>query len=405
MARSFWTTFAAFSAGFATAAIALGAGAQSAPAPAPAAPAAPATAAKNDYARGENWLCRPGRKDACKVDLTTTVVAADGKMTRERFTPDANAPIDCFYVYPTVSTDTTGNSDMKAGPEEKFVVQSQLARFGSRCRLYAPLYRQITLTSLRATLRGQPIPNDPALAYGDVVDAWNHYLTHDNKGRGVVLIGHSQGSRVLMDLVAKEIEGKPAQSRLISALLIGMTVSVPKGADVGGTFKQLPLCRSASQTGCIVTYATFRASAPPPASSRFGHAPGGMVAGCTNPAALGGGSSELHAYLRATAQGVSSAAAPGPWVKDKKAPTTDFVSVPGLLSAACVSNDKGSYLALTVHGDPADPRTDEIVGDVVVNGAVQADWGLHLIDVNLALGNLVDLVGEQARAYLTTAKR
>jgi hypothetical protein len=130
-----------------------------------------------------------------------------------------------------------------------------------------------------------------------------------------------------------------------------------------------------------------------------------MVAGCTNPAALGGGSSELHAYLRATAQGVSSAAAPGPWVEDKKAPTTDFVSVPGLLSAACVSNDKGSYLALTVHGDPADPRTDEIVGDVVVNGAVQADWGLHLIDVNLALGNLVDLVGEQARAYLTTAKR
>jgi hypothetical protein len=28
------------------------------------------------------------------------------------------------------------------------------------------------------------------------------------------------------------------------------------------------------------------------------------------------------------------------------------------------------------------------------------DWGLHLIDVNLAMGDLVDLVGSQSQAYL-----
>jgi Protein of unknown function (DUF3089) len=369
-----------------------------------AAAATPTAVAKNDYAKAANWLCRPGRKDACKVDLTTTVVAADGKLTRERFAADPKAPIDCFYVYPTVSTDAQGNSDMVAGSEEKFVVSSQLSRFAARCRLYAPLYRQITLTSLRATMSGKPIPADPALGYGDVVDAWNHYLAHDNKGRGVVLIGHSQGARVLSDLVQKEIEGKPVQARMISALLIGYTVGVPKGADVGGTFKQIPLCRSATQTGCIVTYASFRATAPPPATSRFAHAANGLVAGCTNPAALGGGSGDLHAYLRSSAKGFTSSAEPGPWVKGAKPLTTGFASVPGLLGAECVSNDKGSYLAVTVHADPADPRTDEIVGDVVANGAVQADWGLHVIDVNLLLGNLIDLVGQQAQAYLAATK-
>src|SRR5260221_19323 len=79
-----------------------------------------------------------------------------------------------------------------------------------------------------------------------------------------------------------------------------------------------------------------------------------------------------------------------------------FVSVPGLLTAECVSNEKGSYLAITLHGDPSDPRTDDITGDVVVNGIVLADWGLHLIDVNLAIGNLVDIVGQQSKVDLVT---
>jgi len=35
---------------------------------------------------------------------------------------------------------------------------------------------------------------------------------------------------------------------------------------------------------------------------------------------------------------------------------------------------------------------------------VQANWGLHLIDVELAMGNLVDTVGQQARAYGGKAK-
>lgn len=363
-------------------------------------------AAKNDYSKSESWLCRPGRQDACAVDLTTTIVTANGKLTREKWASNPKAPIDCFYVYPTVSNDTTGNSDMVAGLEETSVIRAQFARFGSQCRVYAPLYRQVTLTALRAFIAGRPTTADRALPYNDVLDAWNYYLEHENHGRGVVLIGHSQGSMVLTQLIKNEIDGKPLQSRIISALLLGSSLPVPRGKDVGGAFQHMPLCHSAKQTGCVITYASFRSNAPPPANSRFGKASGeGMVSGCTNPAALAGGSGALQAYLGAGGSGVvTTEMSPRPWVTPAQPVDTPFVSVPRLLTAECVSNEKGSYLAITVHGDPSDPRTDDITGDVVVNGQVLADWGLHLIDVNLAIGNLVDIVGQQSRAYLATNK-
>jgi hypothetical protein len=358
-------------------------------------------AARNDYSKPESWLCRPGRQDACTIDLTTTIVAADGTLTREEFKPNPDAPIDCFYVYPTVSLDQTGNSDMQAGPEEHSVIRAQFARFGSQCRLFAPLYRQVTLTALRANLTGNStISVDRALGYNDVLDAWNYYLKHDNNGRGVVLIGHSQGSGVLTQLIRNEIDGKPIQSQLVSALLIGSNVAVPKGKDVGGAFKNIPLCRSTDQTGCVVSYASFRSNVPPPSNSLFGRVPGqDMTAACVNPAALKGGKAELHSYLSNT-PAAATMPEPLPWVNPPKKIDTPFVSTPGLLTGECVERDGFSYLSVHVNADPNDPRTDDITGDVVRNGQVAAEWGLHLIDMNVAMGNLVSLVGSQAKAYL-----
>ena len=371
--------------------------------PAPTETATPLAAQpKNDYSNGDTWLCRPGRQDACAVDLTTTVISADGKLKAEKWVAKSDVPIDCFYVYPTVSNDPTPNSDMNPGPEEKAVVKTQFARFGSQCRLYAPMYRQITLTALRSMLGGTPVAVNREMAYHDVLDAWNYYLEHDNKGRGVVLIGHSQGSGMLTELIKNEIDGKPVQSRIVSALLLGTSLPVPKGKDVGGAFQHMPLCHTADQTGCVITYASFRANVPPPATSRFGKAPGeNMQSACTNPAALGGGSGELHAYLGSGGSGIATVneLAPGPWVKPAQPINTPFVSVPGMLTAECVSNEHGSYLAITVHGDPAGPRASDIVGDVVVNKQVLPEWGLHLIDVNLTMGNLLDIVGRESKAY------
>src|SRR5215472_3746157 len=356
---------------------------------------------KNDYADAKNWLCRPGQHDACAVDLTTTVVAADGTLTREPFTANPNAPIDCFYVYPTVSTDPSANSDMNAGAEETRVVAGQAARFQSQCRVFAPLYRQITLRGLMQGLLTKPGGTpERTLAYNDVLDAWNYYLQHDNNGRGVVLMSHSQGSFLLQDLIANEIDGKPVQSRLVSAILLGTSLPVPKGQDVGGAFKSVPLCKTASQIGCVISYASFRSTIPPPAASLFGRVAGeGMMSACTNPSALGGGSAAVHAYLNATGSPFLLASAPQqPWAAGKTI-DTPWVSAPGLLTAQCVNNEHGSYLEITVHGDANDPRADDIVGDVMAGNQPNAAWGLHLQDVNLTLGNLLDIVAQQSKAY------
>ena len=148
-----------------------------------------------DYAQGSNWLCRPGRADACASDIAVTSVAANGKATVLP-APKPATPIDCFYVYPTVSTDPTGNSDMSIDIAETNVAKVQFAPFRNVCRTYAPMYRQVTLKALRDVLLGQPSDADRVKAYTDVVAAWKHYLAADNQGRGVVLVGHSQGSGV-----------------------------------------------------------------------------------------------------------------------------------------------------------------------------------------------------------------
>jgi hypothetical protein len=381
---------------------------------APQATAQPADPPKpNDYADPKSWLCRPGRtaadKDACQIDLTTTIVAADGSVSREGFQASPTAPIDCFYVYPTVSTDQSPNSDMNPDPAEMNVIRQQAARFTSVCKVYAPMYRQITLLGLRRLLAapgGDPVSIfGKGVQYDDVRDAWKSYLEHDNRGRGVVLVGHSQGAYILENLIKNEIEGKPIQSKMISALILGATLATPKGKDVGGLFTSIPLCRAGNQIGCVINYSAFRATVPPSAGTLFGRTADPATAGsCTNPAALAGGSADLHAYLDATGQTITNKPTIKPWAEGKTI-DTPWVSVPGLLTGKCVTNNGATYLEVTVKGNPSDPRVDEITGDVApAPSPIGAQWGLHLIDVNLTMGNLLDVVGQQAKAYVAKAK-
>jgi hypothetical protein len=356
------------------------------------------TVTPETYDNPDFWLCRPGRQDACAVDLDATSIAADGTLTREAYQPAPNPPVDCFYVYPTVSMEADGNADRAIGPEERRVVAQQFARFGAKCRLFAPMYRQVTIAALRAYVTGRPIPVDRQIPYDDVAAAWQNYLAHDNQGRGVILVGHSQGSGVLTRLIAREIDGQPIAAKLVSAILMGTSLPVPEGADVGGAFQHIPVCHAASQTGCVVAFADFRALSPPPADTRFGRAGAGMQAVCANPAALGGGPAPLDGYFSAE-RGMPRDAA-GAWTNPSKPIDTPFVKLPGLLTGECVADAHGSYLAVTLHPTEGGARVNDIGGDLIANGEVQADWGLHLVDANLNMGNMIALVGEQSKAYL-----
>ncbi|HZP41689.1 MAG TPA: DUF3089 domain-containing protein [Candidatus Binatia bacterium] len=356
------------------------------------------------YADPAHWLCRPDTDDVCDHDLDATAVGPNGGTRVERFKPARHPRIDCFYVYPTISTDPGGNSDLVPGADQElFVVRQQAARLGLECRVFAPVYRQVTLTALVAALGGHPIPVDPNLAYADVLDAWKHYIANDNQGRGVILLGHSQGSSVLVRLVKNEIDPNPVlRERLVSAILPGTSLQVPANGEVGCDFQHIPLCHSRRQVGCAISWASFRADRPPPSNTLFGRSTqAGCKAACTNPAALDGGSGTLHPYFPTDGVSLPILTVPPPaWVDPAKRVTirTPFVTLPHFVDAACADNGF-SYLALTVHGDPADARLDDIGGDLT------PEWGLHLIDVNVTMGDLVRLARSQAKAFLVRRRR
>lgn len=356
------------------------------------------------YSGTDNWLCHPGLAAAdnvCASDLDATRIFANGATEIERFHAAAEPEVDCFYVYPTVSADPGGNSDLEEGPEEIFTTLNQAARYSAFCRVFAPIYRQATI----AAIFSGAAP-DPNLAYGDVLDSFKHYIANYNQGRGFILIGHSQGASHLRRLVAETVEAQDyLLDRMIAAHLIGSAVRAPQGADVGGDFQQVPVCRSNDQTGCVVNYATYRDSDPFLAAGkgRFGTPRDGDSAICSNPAALAGGSAVLEPYFPTAAnprlEAVIIKRANGPYADPAAAPpiTTPFYTMPDFIRAECKVDENGvSYLEATALADPADPRADDFNGEFLGGDG----WGLHLVDMTIAMGDLVTLGAAQAQSWL-----
>jgi hypothetical protein len=201
---------------------------------------------------------------------------------------------------------------------------------------------------------------------------------------------------MLTRLTIEEIDPRPeVREHLVSALLIGGAVTVTIGKDVGGDFQNIPACRSESQTGCVVAYSSFLE--PPPADSRFGR-PRKSSSGaeprsdvevlCVNPAALSGGTGELESYFPVEPfPGVLGQLGGSPPPE-----TTPWVAYPGRYTSRCESAEGANWLQVDPSGIPGDTRP-------VVAQTIGPTWGLHLYDMGLAMGNLVDLVTKQAEAY------
>ena len=345
------------------------------------------------------WLCRPGLpKNPCESDLTTTVVQPDGTTRVVHAKRAKSPPVDCFYVYPSVSAQSTVNADLSVDPELIGVAESQASRFSQTCRVFAPVYRQLTVVATGSA--GGQSADARAVAYDSILSAWRDYLAHDNKGRGVVFIGHSQGAGMLTQLLSSEIDRNPKlRRRLVSALLLGGNVTTAAGRDTGGDFQNIRACRRRGQTGCVIAYSSF--DQPPPTNSAFGRVGGGVSARtgegtgldvlCVNPVAPGGGFGALDTYRRTNlvpgpigAIGGPAPSAPTPWVR-----------YPRLYSAECQTANGATWLQITDIGASTDQRVR------FQNPILGPTWGLHLADVNIALGNLVDLVRGQTRAYST----
>ncbi len=359
---------------------------------------APVSGGQSSSARdrwGTVWLCRPGeRSNPCLADLATTVVSASGAANVEHAAPATDPPVDCFYVYPTISGQPTINANLQAGFRESEVATAQVSRFSRTCRIYAPVYRQITLAALEHPAR-ITLPH-ALLAYRSVRAAFHDYLAHYNHGRGIVFIGHSQGATILIRLLEQEVDPKPSlRRRLVSALLLGGNVTVQRGSGVGGDFAHIPACTSSRQTGCVVAYSSF--TARPPKNSQFGRtssdagvnllaprrpAPNLQIM-CVNPAALSGGTGTLAPYIPTLVFAFTG---------NSLGATTPWIAYSGGYTARCTASGNASWLQIAHTAGAADTRP-------LLTRFQEPVLGLHILDVNVALGNLVKVVTEQAQSF------
>ena len=361
--------------------------------PTPAAAQAPV-----NYASPASWICLPGRADSCSAPLKTTALDPAGYGARSVSNVAANAPVDCFIVYPTVSRDPGLNSDLTPGDgEEKGVVQAQFGRLASVCRPFAPIYRSMTLGAVTAAATGGDVTGPATIAINDIRAAWKNYLATRNQGRPFVLVGHSQGSLMLIQLLARDIEGRPEAKRMKLAIVPGFNVMVPQGKRVGGTFKSTPLCGAPGETNCVMSWVSYRERNTPPVGALFGIADQpGMTVGCTNPARPGAtGWVPLDSYWYSR----SSLAVPGgpiAWSSEGP-PPTPYLHTQGLVSARCVNDGPRGYLSIRTNANPADKRTDRVGGEVGALGFFLPGWGMHMSDVSEAQGDIIRAIAGVTR--------
>ena len=347
-----------------------------------------------DYSKDSNWLCLPGRADVCSAPQPTVDVNPAGYGAKTVSLPaKPTPPIDCFYVYPTISRDAGLSSDLVMN-DETAVAAAQLARFASVCRTFAPKYRQMTVGAIVAFAAGQDISAAAATAYGDVAAAFRAFIATRSQGRPFVLIGHSQGSLHLIHLIASEIETRPdLVKRMKLAILPGFNLLVPQGKSVGGSLKKIPICDRPAQTNCVISWTSYREKNLPPLGALFGIADQpGMTVACVNPAAPGSRDlRKLDSYWEAR-PGYAVAGGPIAWSSEGPAPAP-WVHTPGLASGRCINDGQRGYFSVHTNADPADKRTDRIGGEVSVFGMFIPGWGMHLADLALVQGDLVRRVG------------
>jgi hypothetical protein len=386
-----------------------------------------------DYSDPNLWVCRPGTdSNPCYGDhgeLDATELLPDGGRQILKHQRTTSPKFDCFYVYPTVYL--TKNGTQTNLSDDSYVLDAlmaQGARMSELCEVYAPLYRQVEFTpsappgggadagpttSVAPSVTADAGSSDAgsgaadagaptsaagllsgpaaALALSDVRGAFAYYMAHFNKGRKFVLMGHSQGSGMLIGMMQMDVDTVPAvRTQMISALLLGGGATVASGQTAGGTFTNIPTCSSPGETGCVVAYSSFDVTSPPGANTLFGRAGAGQQTDCTEPGALAGNDGGIYkgSYFPTTIN--------NPLLRPTGATpdaSTPFILYRDAFQGQCINQNGLSYLQITLLLQPGDPRG---VPPYVSTSAEAIGFGLHLVDWNLPMEDLINIVSLQA---------
>lgn len=346
-----------------------------------------------DYKDTASWICRPGRDDSCTEPRTIHEVKLDGTVNTHDEGPVADRPIDCFYVYPTMDLRLVAgvHDDLSDLEDPISAVRTQAARFGEVCSVYAPAYRQVTLGTYLADADQRTPCFD--VAFSDAKAAFRHYLDNDNKGRGFVLLGHSQGAQILSRLVREVIDDDPdLRARMIAALPIGWPLGTEVGKTTGGSFRNVPICTSKDELGCVIGYRSFAAGNEIPGlDADFREGTEGV---CHNPASPDDPSASVR-LADFTVRADSSFKERPSGVPDEK---TSWARYADAFEARCVPGDGGSK-ALEVKWSPAagDARKEPLdFTSITYSGKT----GTHVLDTGFGQADLIADVANRSSLWL-----
>ncbi len=187
-----------------------------------------------DYANSSNWLSLPSSKTAEKK-------------------------VDVFFLYPTAyqqssSSDpivcAVNNPQMRSGAEAAF--SRTATAFSPLADIYAPYYRQAAIQVLTMPLDQQQeiVGGEPT---SDALSAFDYYIKNLNQGRPFILAGHSQGSNIMINLMADYMGKNPdVYKRMIASYVPGYSIT-PQYLEQN---KELKFATGADDTQVIVSYNT-----------------------------------------------------------------------------------------------------------------------------------------------------
>ncbi|MDH3655422.1 MAG: DUF3089 domain-containing protein [Myxococcales bacterium] len=349
------------------------------------------------YASKDLWLCRPDiENDRCDTaDLSMTEIRPDGtKVVLDEVAPNPNAEVDCFYVYHTVNKSPEPGNTETLVPHPENVIQAVFrngAHYRGVCRVFAPLYHQMSLITYTAHWPNFEDTEFFQRAYDDIVEAFEYYMRVHNQGRSFVLIGHSQGSHILARLLEDGFDDdEELRGQLISAVLMGPTnrVQVLEGEPVGGSFDNIPLCTSADQTGCVIAFDANPAGVETRYDIATIYFPPNARA-CVNPSSLGGGSGTLAALIY-------------PRIYDSLIPfpegvETEWVRYPNIYTSRCSEERREVFVWFV---DLSSEYTGEVpITPQELQEALVEVWGanknLHSAEYFIANTDLVRIVEQQ----------
>lgn len=362
------------------------------------------------YDDADKWLCRPGLANSlCDGPKKVTDIHADGTTSVWELpeTPK-DAAADCFYLYPTVDPGLFGPRNLDFDEIDmaavRDIARSQIIPFRELCNIYAPVYRQASLSAIDTVeTRDQML----GVAYRDVADAFDHFLRDAKPGRPIMLVVHSQGARHTVQLLQERFDGHPElRARLAVAVLAGPMggFQVPKGERMGGSLKEIPLCSTSDETGCVLTYNSFAKRLPPNAA--FGDIYGALApnvdTGCTAPPGGSGGSA---ARMRGAVFFVEvnlgfplSLLAPKYDFGRGVRVATPYARLVDFYTARCLESVGGvQYLEIAAAPQNGDTRVDPVPYDNIA--FTDPSVGLHAIDYSFVSGDLVEALRTKLEAH------